>query len=239
MGQDHENNPPPSSDKHAKRRKLDQRLSNRRPKSHKKPGEQFFQICIEVLESLSWEVLSLSGHRIIARLIIELAKHGGTNNGRLTATYEDFEKFGMDRHSIGPAIRECEALGLIEITDRGRAGNAEFCKPTQYRITFRLQDATYEWRRITTIEQAITVKSAAREPARKKQKPSGGKYHFPVGEKPTTGAKSPAIPVVKTPTTIDISSDGAADEVGGPTPGRPAPDTAAMLAQIMRKATVH
>ena len=84
----------------------------------------------------------------------------------LPVTYVDFEDFGIDRHAIGPAINECEALGLIEVTERGRSGNAEFRTPSLYRLTYRYTDKagpSDEWRRYDTIEQAKAVATVARQ----------------------------------------------------------------------------
>jgi hypothetical protein len=58
------------------------------------------------------------------------------------------------------------ALGLIEVTEQGRAGNAEFRTPSKYRITYRHADRanpTDEWNRITEEDAAIIAK-AARQP---------------------------------------------------------------------------
>ena len=57
--------------------------------------------------------------------------------GRLPVTYEDFERYGIDRHSIAPAIREAVALGFLEVTERGRAGNAEWRRPNYFRLTYK------------------------------------------------------------------------------------------------------
>ena len=92
---------------------------------HKKLIGQFAPRAVDLLRSPSFRVLSLSGHRVLARIEIELADHGGKDNGQLPVTYADFEDFGIDRHAIGPGIDECEALGLIEVTERGRSGNAD------------------------------------------------------------------------------------------------------------------
>src|SRR5215471_4459427 len=86
---------------------------------------QFAARTIEMMESPAFRVLSLSAHRLLARIEIEHAHHGGNDNGSLPVTYEDFVEYGVERHAIAPALRECEALGFIEITERGRAGNAE------------------------------------------------------------------------------------------------------------------
>jgi hypothetical protein len=120
---------------------------------------------IKMLESWPYRVLSLSAHRALTRIEIELAHHGGNDNGRLPVTYDDFQDYGIDRHSIRPALSELEALGFIEVTDRGRAGNAEFRRPAKYRLTYKGADReppTHEWRRIETKEQAEHVAKRAR-----------------------------------------------------------------------------
>lgn len=120
---------------------------------------------IKMLESWAYRALSLSAHRALARIEIELAHHGGTDNGRLPVTYDDFQDYGIDRHSIRPALCELEALGFIEITDPGRAGNAEFRRPAKYRLTYKgtnREPPTQEWKRIETKEQAEHLAKRAR-----------------------------------------------------------------------------
>jgi hypothetical protein len=68
-------------------------------------------------------------------LEVELGHHGGTDNGKLPCTYADFEQFGIERHAIGPAIRECAALGFLKVTEKGHAGNAEFRSPNKFLLT--------------------------------------------------------------------------------------------------------
>ncbi len=108
---------------------------------------------------------------MLDRIEIEFASHGGTTNGRLPIPYDDFERYGIHRHAIAPAIRECVALGFIEVTEAGRAGNAEYRKPNLFRLTCRHTDngpATNEWQRIKTVEQAHELARAARKPQKKK-----------------------------------------------------------------------
>jgi hypothetical protein len=170
-----------------------------------------------MLESPAYRALSQSAHRIISRVEIELGHHGGTDNGRLPITYGDFEEYGIDRHSIGPAIREAEALGFIEVTERGRAGNAEHRSPNLFRLTFRPakgytgDHGTHEWRKITDLQTANLIARVARttQPTKTKSQwgntpaTGGGNPHrndkVPVGEIPTTGQGG------ETPTTIYIS----------------------------------
>jgi hypothetical protein len=144
---------------------------------------QFAPRLIEMLRAPAHSVLSLSGRKVLDRIEIELAEHGGAYNGKLPVTFEDFCHFGINRGQIAPAIRECVALGFIEITEHGRAGNSEFRRPNVFRLTYRDVDSgakpTHEWRRITTVEQAKIIARRAREtrtdagPARSKNQKAG------------------------------------------------------------------
>jgi hypothetical protein len=143
-----------------------------------------------------------------------MAHHGGTDNGRLPITYQNFEDYGMDRDAIAPAIRECEALGFIEVTVHGRAGNAEFRAPNMFRLTYRHckdvdGDGTHEWARIKTNAEALAVAKAARKTPQKNRIPHG-KIH------PQQSGRSPPNAKIPTrenpdyshsrnnPTTLDI-----------------------------------
>jgi hypothetical protein len=136
-----------------------------RLKRRKTISGQFAPRTIEMLESPAFRVLSLSGRRVLDRVEIELAHHGGTDNGNLPVTYDDFQEFGMDRHAVAPGIRECEALGFLEITQRGRAGNAEWRSPNRFRLTYRHTDRagpTDDWRKIKSMEEAWAIARRAR-----------------------------------------------------------------------------
>jgi hypothetical protein len=94
------------------------------------------------------------------------------------------------------------ALGFAEITERGRAGNAEFRSPHKFRLTyFHVGRAppTNEWQRIKTVEEAQALARAARLEVPQKAKVqwrktpnlSGGNRHrkrqFHSAETITTG----------------------------------------------------
>jgi hypothetical protein len=138
--------------------------------------------------------------QLIDRLEIEIAHHGGHGKGKLAVTYAAFEDYRIDRHAIAPALRELVALGFIEITEEGRAGNREYCRPAKYRLTYRPTGRareTNEWQHCTTtLEGAEQIVRAARKsvaaPRRQKQKTGGGKRHVSVGETPT---ENPAFSV--------------------------------------------
>jgi hypothetical protein len=197
----------------------------RGPKRRTVIGGQFAPRLIEMLESPAWQVLTQSARRVIDRVEIEFRHHGGTQNGKLPVTYDDFVAYKIDRHSIGPAISEAESLGFLQVTERGRGGNAEFRRPNLFRLTFHHSDRnepTHEWRRITTLELALQVKAEAREAANlreqrkaaKKQKSGGGKFPPPVGEPRTENRTSPVgvtptTAMVGNPPLLSISRGGA------------------------------
>ena len=129
---------------------------------------QFAARMIEMLESPAYRALSRAAHMVISRIEIELAHHGGNDNGRLPVTTNDFVEYGMHRTSVAPAIREAEALGFIRITERGRGGNAEHRSPNLFFLTFaHARDSgkhppTHDWRRIKTAAEAEQISNAAR-----------------------------------------------------------------------------
>jgi len=162
-----------------------------------------------MLESPAYWVLSLSARRVLSRIEIEHAHHGGKQeeNGKLPVTYADFESYGVHHASIRPAISELEALGFIEITRRGRAGNAEFRTPNLFRLTYRPakgipDDGSHEWRRIETMEQAEQIRRrAARRPV-KKQNSNAGKRAVSL---PKTTPENDNLPLPESGMTVDIS----------------------------------
>jgi hypothetical protein len=149
---------------------------------------QFSARTIAMMESPAFEVLSLSAHRILHRLEIEHAHHGGNDNGQLPCTFDDFANYGMDRHAIAPALREVVALGFVEITEQGRAGNAEWRRPNKFRLTYRPKDRaqpTNEWCKIKSIQEATMIAKAARAAENKKNSQCGFTSVFGGGN-PTT-----------------------------------------------------
>jgi hypothetical protein len=150
---------------------------------------QFSARTIEMMESPAFMVLSLSARRILDRLEIEHGHHAGNDNGDLPCTYDHFHDYGIHRHAIAPGIREAVALGFLEITEKGRSGNAEWRRPNKFRLTYRQvgrANPTDEWRRVKTIKEAEMLAKAARNPvARPQKKPAKSRpeKHFPSDEK--------------------------------------------------------
>ena len=129
------------------------------------PGQWAWRT-IAMMESPAFRVLSLSARRILDRLEIEVAHHGGNDNGKLPCTYDHFEEYGIHRHAIAPAIREAAALGFIEVTEQGLAGNREYRRPNLFRLTYRpvgRSKPTDEWKRFRTEPDAMMAANAARK----------------------------------------------------------------------------
>ena len=119
-------------------------------------------------ESYAYRVLSLSARKVMDRLEIELARHGfkPEENGQLRCSYEHFVEYAVDRHSIAPAIRELVALGFVEVTRKGSAGNSDHRQATMFLLTYRPSGSDVmtknSWRRILSLEEAEAVARSAR-----------------------------------------------------------------------------
>lgn len=113
----------------------------------------------EMLESPAWMVMlrSSTAYKVLSRIELEHMRHAGQENGQLICTYADFEAYGVRRKSVPDALLYLERLGFIEVTVRGRGGNADYNTPNRYRLTFVLGnniEPTNDWKRIKTIEEA-------------------------------------------------------------------------------------
>lgn len=80
------------------------------PRKRNKLNEQFSLRLIAMLESPAYRALGPSGRKVLDRLEIELAHHGGNDNGKLPCPYDDFVAYGIARECVAPGIREAEAL---------------------------------------------------------------------------------------------------------------------------------
>ena len=138
-------------------------------------------IPFKLLDSPSFIALSAPAIRVFLRLIVEHGRHGGRDNGRLICTYRDFETYGASKDAIARAIRELVAVGLIEITRTGSAGNADQRRAAHYRITAFAavdregSDGTHDYEKITTAEEAKARVAAANAPVSKRDAANGRK----------------------------------------------------------------
>jgi hypothetical protein len=130
---------------------------------------QFVMHPIEMLESAAYRALSVSGHRILARIEIEHGHHGGKENGKLPVTFDNFEEYGMSPKSVAPALREVQALGFVIVTKRGRPSKSDFGRhPNHFGLTYirgpapKFADASNEWKQHATLADALEIARQAR-----------------------------------------------------------------------------
>jgi hypothetical protein len=101
-------------------------------------------------------------------------------------TFRDFEKFGVCMDAIGPAIREVEAPGFIQVTEEGRAGNGEWRRPNKFALThlptIDNPKASEGWKQIKTIAEAMTIAAAARKSMTKTKRHSDKIRPGPLGQ---------------------------------------------------------
>ena len=107
-------------------------MSRTRRKNNQISG-QFVAHSRELRESAAWRALPDNARRILDRLEVEHMRHGGAENGALPCTYSDFVAAGVRRASVSLAIRQCAALGFLEVTHRGGRSNAEYRNPSRSR----------------------------------------------------------------------------------------------------------
>lgn len=185
---------------------------------------------IEMLESPAYRALSLSAHRVLARIEIELGQRAMKENGSLIVTHRQFEKYGIHRNGVSAAVREACNLGFLAITRQGYAGSGEHRLASTYRLTFRPTEdakATNEWRRIESVEQAEKIAGAARS-ARKKKISARGKHGGTARGKHGGKANSPLVETTSTghplkPRVLSIYRDGPANLKAVPSDGGETP----------------
>lgn len=122
-----------------------------------------------LLASPAWQAISFDAHRVLLRLMLEHMAHGGHSADKLKCTYANFREHGIRDRSIAPAIRECEAVGLLVITEKGRPSISTLRRPSTYRLTFlrgvgsdgKQMDPSDEWRAIPSRDEANRLLEAA------------------------------------------------------------------------------
>ncbi len=156
------------------------RRDTKRKQRRQRIEGQFIAHKVDMIASPAFRVLLLCERRLLDRLEIEHAAHGGVENAKLICTYGNCEDFGIRLQSIAASIRAVVALGFVEIMREGRAGNGEHRVPTLYRLTYLNTtgkngvDAiqpTDEWRKIETLDDARRLAKEARAASSKKHSP--------------------------------------------------------------------
>ena len=128
-----------------------------------------------LIASVAWRTMSIHCRKLLDFLLVEHCNHAGRGNGRLHATYDQLEQFGIRRRKIRGAIAEAVRRGLVEVTQQGGLYGADRKRtPSLYRLTWfgcveSQQPATNEWKRY--VENKTRVAAVATvEMANKKRK---------------------------------------------------------------------
>lgn len=157
----------------------------------------------ELMTSDAWRMRSHNCALLIDWLMIEHRNHAGLENGRLKATYDALETYGLRRRSIKAVIEEAKFLGFVRVTIHGGRW-AMTNTASQYRLTFYATieggivcPASNDWK-IRTAKQisgyraklAATTRAVRR---RKKQFPSGASAPTVVALVPLRDAKTKRV----------------------------------------------
>jgi hypothetical protein len=95
-----------------------------------KPWAKLF---VDLITGDAWRGLSVNARRALDALIAQHFRYRQTDNGSLQISYRQFEKAGVTRRMIAPAIRELKSVGLIE-TRQGTPRNGLMRRPLLYRL---------------------------------------------------------------------------------------------------------
>lgn len=132
-----------------------------KPRRRSRPnsiGGQFAAHPIDMMENPAWRALSLSARRCLERIEIELANHGGRDNGQLPVTNRNFCAYGVWMGAIKPALAELVTLGFIEMTPGYACANPLYGRAARFRLLFRTgrdgPPEEHRWRRFGTDGEA-------------------------------------------------------------------------------------
>jgi hypothetical protein len=111
-----------------------------------------------MLESPAWRMLPRLARQVLDAIELELMRHSGKDNGKLTVTYADFAKYcgRQNPRTLVQAVRQAEALGFI-IVVRGIGGIGAARQPNQYRLTYmpgQKGPPGDEWKEVQSEEDA-------------------------------------------------------------------------------------
>ena len=156
---------------------------------------------LEMRRSHAWRLLPDDARRVLFRLEEEHMVHGGACNGSLVCTYRDFAADGIRRASIALAIRQCVALGFLEITRVGLRSISDVRVPSLYRVTYlpgrdKSPDPTHDWRSFGSQDDAraaLLKASSSRSPQTQPKRREIQKPDAPASPVPDAPA-SPARP---------------------------------------------
>ena len=138
------------------------RTRDRRAEEFDRPKGSWFWLSKEMIESTAWRVMSARALKMFMRVCYEHILHGGTENGRLKITFDDFVQAGVRRQDVRATEAELIALGFIERRFDGRRGwGATKGSPAEFRLCHlsvraadNIEPPSNAWKRHATAEDA-------------------------------------------------------------------------------------
>lgn len=89
----------------------------------------------EMLRCPAYHAMSGNAVKVTFRVLSEHISEGGTMNGELVISHEQFIAAGISRNCVAGAIREAEAAGMIAVRRRGRIAEGRNA-PNLFRLTW-------------------------------------------------------------------------------------------------------
>ncbi len=127
------------------------REPDQQPQRWNRIGEQFSARPVEMQKSAAWRVLNNAERMMLDRIEIELASHGGKDNGALPVTLANFEEYGVRRKSVASSRRALVALGFITF-EAGRYSSPTRQDPSKFGLTYKPMAGDrrplHRWRRL-------------------------------------------------------------------------------------------
>jgi hypothetical protein len=177
--------------------------------------ESWCWLTSELLCSLAWRAMGVNTRGLIDFLLVEHMNHAGRENGKLMATYDQLQDFGLTRSELSTAVSEAEYLGLIKVSRGGRYHGSN--QPSIYRLTFYADHngnpPTNDWKGKTEEGIAKWKKARSNEKARTKERRKKTK-HTPNSR--TTVVRLSELPDGKPATNQKRKSQKTAILVSGP-----------------------
>lgn len=139
------------------------------PPRWSRTSEQWSSRPIDMLKSAPYRVLNGAEHKMLDRIEIELAIHGGNDNHALPVTFSQFEDYGVRRALIAPSRRALIALGFITYT-QGRYSSPTMQDPNVFGLTYKVfikgneARPSNKWRRLPDdIAECVKIADKARK----------------------------------------------------------------------------
>ena len=135
----------------------------------------FFRHPREMYESWAFKVLNIHERRFLDCLEHEVVNRRGHNTD-LVIPYRKFESYGVAKRHVTSSANVVQKLGFARCTERGRAGYGNYRRSNKWQLTYaetapKKNDASHEWMKITTKEEAEAIAYKFRSYDKRKRQP--------------------------------------------------------------------